>query len=96
MKLAGFHLRVVKNLTEKSRTEPPPIPPSVNISNVTESPDSNGSVSTSSLALYKPESSSGGTQRFLDKAADEGLVIISSPRVRIQILCALHCLLHDL
>ncbi|KAF7843282.1 Biotin carboxyl carrier protein of acetyl-CoA carboxylase [Senna tora] len=94
VKLAGFHLHVVRNLTDESRTVPPPSPPSVSANTVTESPASNGSASTS-LAIFKPESSSTGTQRFLDKAADEGLVIISSPMVRIQILCALDFYKHE-
>ncbi|KAK7261905.1 hypothetical protein RIF29_28229 [Crotalaria pallida] len=86
LKLAGFHLHVVRGLTEKIRTPPLPIPASVSINTVTESPKSNGSVSSSSsssLAISKPvpSSSSRSIQRFLDKAADEGLVIIYSPKV---------------
>ncbi|WJX69218.1 hypothetical protein P8452_53493 [Trifolium repens] len=56
LKLEGFHLRVVRDLTEKTKTLPPP-----------------------SLATPAPYSVS--TDGFLDKAADEGLVIIKSPRV---------------
>ncbi|KAJ6342503.1 hypothetical protein OIU78_010436 [Salix suchowensis] len=41
---------------------------------------SNGSVSTS-LALSKQVPSSGGIKTFLDRAADEGLMILQSPRV---------------
>ncbi|KAI9074745.1 hypothetical protein K1719_043277 [Acacia pycnantha] len=80
LKLAGFHLHVVRNFAEQSRIEPPPTSPSVSADTVTESPDSIGSVSTSSLAIYKPEVPSGG-KGFLDKAADEGLVIVTSPAV---------------
>lgn len=84
--LAGFHLHVVRDLTEKTKTLPPPIPASESIINVTETPKTNGSVSTTSLAVSKPVDpipSSGSIQRFLNKAADEGLVIIQSPKVRI-------------
>ncbi|KAL2968053.1 hypothetical protein AAZX31_15G010100 [Glycine max] len=84
LKLAGFHLHVVRDLTEKTKTLPPPIPASESIINVTETPKTNGSVSTTSLAVSKPVDpipSSGSIQRFLNKAADEGLVIIQSPKV---------------
>ncbi|KAG4961607.1 hypothetical protein JHK87_038240 [Glycine soja] len=84
LKLAGFHLHVVRDLTEKTKTLPPLIPASVSIINVTETPKTNGSVPTTSLAVSKPVDpvpSSGSIQRFLDKAADEGLVIIQSPKV---------------
>ncbi|KAH1207367.1 hypothetical protein GmHk_15G042499 [Glycine max] len=83
LKLAGFHLHVVRDLTEKTKTLPPPIPASESIINVTETPKTNGSVSTTSLAVSKPVDpipSSGSIQRFLNKAADEGLVIIQSPK----------------
>ncbi|KAE9588026.1 putative acetyl-CoA carboxylase [Lupinus albus] len=83
LKIAGFHLHVVRGLTEKIRMHPPPIPASVSVNTVSEAPKSNGSVSSTSLVISKPivPSSSGSTQRFLDKAADEGLVIIYSPKV---------------
>ncbi|XP_061354785.1 uncharacterized protein LOC133299342 [Gastrolobium bilobum] len=81
LKLDGFHLHVVRDLTEKIKTPPPPIPASVSVNTFTEAPKSNGPVSTSSLAISKPVPSSGSIQRFLDKAADEGLVLILSPKV---------------
>ncbi|CAL0324152.1 unnamed protein product [Lupinus luteus] len=82
LKIAGFHLHVVRGLTEKIRI-PPPIPSFVSVNTVAEAPKSNVSVSSTSLAIAKPvvPSSSGANQRFLDKAADEGLVIIYSPKV---------------
>lgn len=81
LNLAGFHLRVVRGSTKKIRTLPPPIPASASVNTVTEAPKSNRSVSSSTLAISKPVPSSGSIQRFLDKAADEGLVIIQSPKV---------------
>jgi len=87
--LAGFHLHIVRDLTQKHKTLPPPIPASVSANNVIETPKTNGSVSTTSLAISKPVnpvdpiSSPGSIQKFLDRAADEGLVIIPSPKVRI-------------
>ncbi|CAJ1955118.1 unnamed protein product [Sphenostylis stenocarpa] len=84
LKLAGFHLHVVRDLTKKNTTLPPPIPASVSRDNVIETPKTNGSVSTTSLALSKPVDpvpSPGSIQTFIDKAADEGLVIIQSPKV---------------
>ncbi|KAJ1413402.1 putative biotin carboxyl carrier protein of acetyl-CoA carboxylase-like [Sesbania bispinosa] len=81
LKLAGFHLHVVRDSTDKINTLPPPITASVSINTVTEAPKSNGPVPTSSVAISKPVPSIGSIQRFLDKAADEGLVIIQSPKV---------------
>ncbi|QCE08908.1 acetyl-CoA carboxylase biotin carboxyl carrier protein [Vigna unguiculata] len=87
LKLAGFHLHIVRDLTQKHKTLPPPIPASVSANNVIETPKTNGSVSTTSLAISKPVnpvdpiSSPGSIQKFLDRAADEGLVIIPSPKV---------------
>ncbi|GMY34173.1 biotin carboxyl carrier protein of acetyl-coa carboxylase [Fagus crenata] len=79
LKLAGFRLFVMRDLTGK--TEPPPSqsPAPVSVSATAEAP-ANGSVSTS-LAISKPVPSSGGFQTFLEKAADEGLVLLKSPRV---------------
>ncbi|XWS11831.1 hypothetical protein CRYUN_Cryun37aG0034800 [Craigia yunnanensis] len=84
LKLGGFRLYIVRDLAGKS--EPPPVipsPPPVNVSTnkTVEAPDSNGAVSTPSLAITKPLSSSGKIQSVLDKAADEGLVILQSPKV---------------
>ncbi|KAJ7951875.1 Biotin carboxyl carrier protein of acetyl-CoA carboxylase [Quillaja saponaria] len=80
LKLGGFSLHVTRDLAEKISPPPAPILDSGSATKA-ESPDSNKSVSTSSLAISKPVPSSGGIQRLLDTAADEGLVIINSPRV---------------
>lgn len=55
------------------------VPSAANLS--TETPDLNVSASAPSLAIYKPETSAVEAQTLVDKAADEGLVIIQSPRV---------------
>jgi hypothetical protein len=82
--LEGFHLRVVRDLTEKTKTLPPPSLAPVSINTTAEAPKPNGSVSIpTSLAISKPAPYSVSTEGFLDKAADEGLVIIKSPRVSI-------------
>ncbi|XP_004486692.1 uncharacterized protein [Cicer arietinum] len=82
LKLDGFHLHVVRDLTEKTTTLPPPIPTPASTSIAAEAPKPNGLVSTlSSLAISKSGPSSVSMQGFLDKAADEGLVIIQSPKV---------------
>ncbi|KAK8469797.1 hypothetical protein PHAVU_005G175400 [Phaseolus vulgaris] len=86
LKLAGFHLHIVRDLTEQNETLPPPtpIPASVSVNDVVETPKTNGSVSTTSLAISNPLGQvyfPGSIQRFLDKAKDEGLVIIPCPKV---------------
>ncbi|KAJ7962887.1 biotin carboxyl carrier protein of acetyl-CoA carboxylase [Quillaja saponaria] len=81
LKFGGFHLHLTRDLAEKTIPPPAPIPDSGSVNTTAEAPNSNGSNSTSSLAIAKPMSFSGGIQRLLDKAADEGLVIINSPRV---------------
>lgn len=76
--LAGFRLYVKRDLVEKN--EPPPIlslsPTQTNTRNQT--PDSNGSATTTSLVISKPKPSTGGIQRT---ASDEGLVMLPSPKV---------------
>lgn len=79
-----------RDLTEKNKAThqplpPPPPPPAsslaITVKTTTDASDLNGSVSTS-LALSKQVPSSGGIKTFLDRAADEGLMILQSPRVR--------------
>eukprot|EP00258_Populus_trichocarpa_P001000 XP_002299605.2 uncharacterized protein LOC7478118 isoform X2 [Populus trichocarpa] len=85
LKLGGFRLYVRRDLTEKNKDthQPLPAPPAslaVTVKTTTDASDLNGSVSTS-LAISKQEPSSGGIISFLDRAADEGLMILQSPRV---------------
>ncbi|XP_020964086.1 uncharacterized protein LOC107613221 isoform X2 [Arachis ipaensis] len=83
LKLDGFHLRVVRGLSEKNKTVPPLTPASTSVNTIPEAPKSNGLASNSalSLAISRPLPSPESIQRFLDKATDEGLVIIQSPKV---------------
>ncbi|THG06231.1 hypothetical protein TEA_019816 [Camellia sinensis var. sinensis] len=81
LKLDGFRLFVSRDLTGKSIPASPPISTPVSVSATVEAPHVNGSVSPPSLAISKLLSSSSRVQTLLDKAADEGLVIIQSPRV---------------
>ncbi|KAL0743253.1 hypothetical protein Bca4012_084766 [Brassica carinata] len=73
LKLGGFRLYVARNLADNntSSPQPQPIPAAVAANATTESVDSNGSASSTSLAITKPTSS----------AADQGLVILQSPKV---------------
>ncbi|XWS16430.1 hypothetical protein CRYUN_Cryun34aG0086700 [Craigia yunnanensis] len=84
LKLGGFRLYIVRDLAGK-REPPlviPSLPPvSVSTNKTVEAPDTNGAISTPSLAITKSLSSSGRIQTLLDKAADEGLVILQSPKV---------------
>ncbi|XP_047967537.1 biotin carboxyl carrier protein of acetyl-CoA carboxylase isoform X2 [Salvia hispanica] len=79
LKLGGFRLHVLRDLAKQSA--PPQIPAPVTAHAVVETSAANGSASSPSLALSVPASAQGGGQSLLDKAADEGLVILQSPRV---------------
>ncbi|KAL0707676.1 hypothetical protein Bca4012_074102 [Brassica carinata] len=73
LKLGGFRLYVATNLADNNSSppQPQPIPAAVAASATTEGVDSNGSASSTSLAITKPTSS----------AADQGLVILQSQKV---------------
>ncbi|CAH8354530.1 unnamed protein product [Eruca vesicaria subsp. sativa] len=72
LKLGGFRLYVARNVADNSSPpQPQAIPAAVAANSTTESVDSNGSASSTSLAIIKPTSS----------AADQGLVILQSPKV---------------
>ncbi|CAI8602856.1 unnamed protein product [Vicia faba] len=75
--IAELELKVMRGLTENTKTLPHPIPAPESINSDVEAPVS----TSSSLAIFKPTPSSLSIQGFLDKAADEGLVIIQSPTV---------------
>ncbi|KAH7511659.1 hypothetical protein JRO89_XSUnG0182900 [Xanthoceras sorbifolium] len=79
LKVDGFRLYVTRDLTKNS-IPPPPTPAPVTVHANANAP-SNGSISTPSLALSKPVLSSEGIQTLLNKAADEGLMILQSPKV---------------
>ncbi|XP_021912099.1 uncharacterized protein LOC110825878 isoform X2 [Carica papaya] len=84
LKLGGFRLYVMRNLTEKSVPSPAPNSVPVLITSTIESSDSNELVSAPSLAITKTTFPSEAVQNLpmlLDKAADEGLVILQSPKV---------------
>ncbi|KAF9689946.1 hypothetical protein SADUNF_Sadunf01G0145000 [Salix dunnii] len=87
LKLGGFRLYVRRDLNERNKAthQPLPAPPpaaslAIAVNTTTGASDLNGSFSTS-LAISKQEPSSGGIKSFLDRAADEGLMILRSPRV---------------
>ncbi|KAI3789656.1 hypothetical protein L2E82_02457 [Cichorium intybus] len=80
IKLGGFRLYVLRDLTGQITTPPPPVTAPVTGETV-EAIDQNGSASSTSLAITKAVPTSGGIQTFLDRAADDGLVIVQSPRV---------------
>ncbi|KAF5776951.1 putative biotin/lipoyl attachment [Helianthus annuus] len=80
LKLGGFRLHVLRNLTVENTSSPPPVSAPIVTANV-ESTEQNGSASSPSLAITKVEPTSGGIQAFLDTAADEGLTVIPSPMV---------------
>ncbi|KAL2234720.1 UNVERIFIED_CONTAM: Biotin carboxyl carrier protein of acetyl-CoA carboxylase [Sesamum indicum] len=81
LKLSGFRLHVTRNLAEQSVPPEAPYLAPVTAHSVAETPHSDDSASSPSLALSKRVPSSGGLQPLLDKAADQGLKILQSPRV---------------
>ncbi|RXH88493.1 hypothetical protein DVH24_000092 [Malus domestica] len=82
VKIGGLRLNVVRQLTEKISTPLPPSPVPVSASENAKAVDSNGTVPTQSVAITRQESSSRSIQTLLDRAADDGLVLIRSPRYR--------------
>lgn len=81
MKLNGFRLYMTRDLTGKVTSPPPPSFSHVGVNTSIEAPDVDGSVSEPNLAVSQSLPSSGSIQRLLDNAADEGIMIIQSPRV---------------
>ncbi|VFQ87342.1 unnamed protein product [Cuscuta campestris] len=83
LKVGDFKLYVMRNLKSQPSTSlPPPIPAPEDGSTAVELANSNGSAPSPCLSIVKVESSDEvGTS--LVKAADEGLVIIRSPKVGI-------------
>ncbi|CAN0878311.1 hypothetical protein LINGRAHAP2_LOCUS12413 [Linum grandiflorum] len=85
LKLGTFELSVTRDLSGKAESRSPradvPSPPPATV-NVLDTYASNGPVSTStSLAVSGQAPSSSGIRPFLDRAVDEGFVIVKSPRV---------------
>ncbi|KAG1346205.1 hypothetical protein COCNU_06G000340 [Cocos nucifera] len=74
--LAGFRLYVKRDLVEKN--VPPPVSSLLQTNATNQTPDSNGSAATASLAISKSKPSTGGIQRT---TSDEGLVMLPSPKV---------------
>ncbi|GAB4842055.1 hypothetical protein Ancab_012015 [Ancistrocladus abbreviatus] len=81
LKLHGFRLYVTRELTRNAEPPAPQISASTSLNSVAEAAGLNGSVSTTSLAISKPVALEGEIGTSLDKAADQGLVIIQSPKV---------------
>ncbi|KAI3522431.1 hypothetical protein L1887_00184 [Cichorium endivia] len=71
----------IKGLDRKKHTTPPPSATAPASGETVEAIDQNSSAPSTSLAITKAVPTSGGIQTFLDRAADDGLVIVQSPRV---------------
>lgn len=76
LKLGGFRLYVMRNLAV-----PTPASAPISVDTGIHVPNENGSASSTSLAISKSEPSPSDLQPSIVKAADEGLVILQSPRV---------------
>lgn len=86
---------MTRDIAGNSIPPSPPSPTPVSVNTTVDTPDSNGSVASPSLAITKSVPSSGGIQTLLDKAADEGLVILESPKVRNSVLWCFYFILWD-
>ncbi|WCJ40597.1 Single hybrid motif superfamily protein [Euphorbia peplus] len=84
LRLAGFELYVRRDLPEKNKPQsapaPAPLPAALDTDTSTTEPGINGSASSTSLVISKP-APIGRSQSFLDRATDEGFMILNSPRV---------------
>ncbi|CAN1168189.1 Biotin carboxyl carrier protein of acetyl-CoA carboxylase [Linum perenne] len=79
LKLGAFELSVTRDLAKKAK---PPSPQAAVPSPATvDTGDSNGSVTSTALVVSSQATSPQEIRPFLDRAADEGLVIVKSPRV---------------
>uniref|UniRef100_A0A7C9CYM3 Acetyl-CoA carboxylase n=1 Tax=Opuntia streptacantha TaxID=393608 RepID=A0A7C9CYM3_OPUST len=84
LKLNGFHLRVTRALSgaaEPIASSSPQPSTSISENTTAEASSLNRPVSTSAQAICKPGSLAGESWTLLERAADEGLVIIRSPKV---------------
>lgn len=79
--LGGFRLHLRRGLTGNVSNVPVPSPEPVNTNTKAEASDLNQSAITQLLAISKLPSSR-DIQTMLDNPADEGVVIIRSPKVR--------------
>ncbi|CAN1761634.1 hypothetical protein LINPERHAP1_LOCUS7966 [Linum perenne] len=82
LKLGAFELSVTRDLAKKA--EPPSPQAAVPSPATVDTGDSNGSVTSTALVVSSQATSPQEIRPFLDRAADEGLVIVKSPRVRKQ------------
>lgn len=74
--LGGFQLHLIRDLSGKASTVPLPSPVPV-VDTTTAASDLNGSINSQLSLPFKRD-----IRNMLDNPADEGLVIIRSPRVR--------------
>ena len=75
----------MRDLAGKIEPTPPPSSTPVTVSLNDEAPKLNGSASMSSLPISKSALLLGQSQTLLDRAADEGLMILQSPKVRSKV-----------
>lgn len=74
---------VKRNIEDKIEHVVAPDPPAIVANQITEDPDTNGSVSSTALAISKPNPSAITVQSLLNSASDEGLAILQSPKVSV-------------
>ncbi|XP_020259261.1 uncharacterized protein LOC109835680 isoform X2 [Asparagus officinalis] len=76
LKIGGFRVYVKRDLADKSIPAPAPNLPIQPTNTPIQASDSNGSTAATSLNISKPKQLS-----ILERASDEGLVILQSPKV---------------
>lgn len=72
-----------RNIEDKKGHVAAPDPPAIVANQITEELDTNGSVSSTSLAISKPNPYAITVQSLLDSPSNKGLIILQSPKVSV-------------
>ncbi|KAF3781615.1 Biotin carboxyl carrier protein of acetyl-CoA carboxylase [Nymphaea thermarum] len=82
LKLSGFRLYIARDISGKSNPSSTTATSDVSVSRIsTGNLDSNGATPSAALAVLEREPPAGNAPRLLERAADEGLILLKSPKV---------------
>lgn len=74
---------VKRNIEDEKEHVAAPDPPAILANQISEELDTNGSVSSTSLAISKPNPYAITVQSLLNSPSNEGLTILQSPKVSV-------------